>query len=131
MKQEWMTLKILLPTEVFLETEVQKIVAEAGNGFFGILPRHIDFVTALVPGIFTYWDVEGREYFIALDAGLFVKCGQSVLVSARNAVRGDDLDKLVTMIEETFCVMDERARTARDTVAKMEADLVRRLVALT
>lgn len=128
MKQNWMNLKILLPTEVFLETKASKIVAEAGDGFFGLLPRHVDFVSALVPGIFTYWDKDDNEIFIAIDSGLLVKYGQNVLVSTRNAVCGQDLDELETLIDETFNVIDEQDRTARRAVSRMEADFIRRLV---
>jgi F-type H+-transporting ATPase subunit epsilon len=130
MKQNWMNLKILLPTEVFLEKEASKIVAEAGDGFFGLLPRHVDFVSALVPGIFTYWDRDDNEVFLAIDRGLLVKYGQEVLVSTRTAVSGVDLDELERLIEETFFEVDERDRTARSAVARMEADFIRRLVEL-
>jgi F-type H+-transporting ATPase subunit epsilon len=128
MKQNWMNLKILLPTEVFLETKASKIVAEAGDGFFGLLPRHVDFVSALVPGIFTYWDKDDNEIFMAIDSGLLVKYGQNVLVSTRNAVCGQELDELETLIDETFNVIDEQDRTARRAVSRMEADFIRRLV---
>ena len=37
-----MKLKIMLPTEILLEKEVVKISAEAQNGSFCLLERHID-----------------------------------------------------------------------------------------
>ena len=46
-----MKLKVLLPTEIFINEEVEKVVAEADNGYFCLLPRHVDFVSALVPGL--------------------------------------------------------------------------------
>ena len=49
-----MKLKVWLPTEVLLEEDVIRIKAEAENGWFGLLPRHVDFVTALVPGVMTF-----------------------------------------------------------------------------
>jgi F-type H+-transporting ATPase subunit epsilon len=49
--RELMRLKILLPTEIILDKEVIKVVAEAENGYFCLLPRHVDFVSTLVPGI--------------------------------------------------------------------------------
>ncbi len=49
-----MKLKILLPTEIMLDEEVTKVTAEAGNGSFCLLPRHIDFVAALVPGLLSF-----------------------------------------------------------------------------
>ena len=55
-----MRLRVLLPTEVLLEEEVTKVVAEAENGSFGLLPRHIDFVAALAPGILSFESTEGR-----------------------------------------------------------------------
>jgi F-type H+-transporting ATPase subunit epsilon len=82
----------------------------------------------LVPGIFTYWDKDDNEIFMAIDSGLLVKYGQNVLVSTRNAVCGQDLDELETLIDETFNVIDEQDRTARRAVSRMEADFIRRLV---
>jgi F-type H+-transporting ATPase subunit beta len=46
-----MKLMVLLPGEVFMEEEVEKVIAEARNGSFCLLPRHVDFVAALVPGL--------------------------------------------------------------------------------
>jgi F-type H+-transporting ATPase subunit epsilon len=40
-------LKVLLPSRVLLDEEVQKVVAEAANGSFGMLPRHVDFVVSV------------------------------------------------------------------------------------
>ena len=42
-----MHLKVLLPTRVLVDEAVSKVVAEAENGSFGLLPRHVDFVAAL------------------------------------------------------------------------------------
>ena len=49
-----MKLTVWLPTEVLLDEEVTRISAEAQNGWFGLLPKHVDFVTALVPGVLTF-----------------------------------------------------------------------------
>jgi F-type H+-transporting ATPase subunit epsilon len=123
-----MSLKILLPAEVFLETKVARIVAEGGDGSFCLLPRHIDFVAALVPGIFSYESTSGEEVFLAVDEGVIVKYGSEVLVSTRNAVRGPDLGQLERTVVEKFKALDERARVARSAVAKIEANFVRRFL---
>lgn len=49
-----MRLTVWLPSQVLMRKEVTRIRAEAENGWFGLLPRHIDFVTALVPGILRF-----------------------------------------------------------------------------
>ncbi len=126
-----MNLKVLLPTQVFLEEEAAKIIAEAENGSFCLLPRHIDFVTALVPGILSYSkDPEGREEVLAIDVGILIKCGPEVLVSTRNAVRGPDLGKLRETVEKRFLTLDERERMARSALAHLEATFIRRFLKL-
>ncbi len=125
-----MKFKVLLPSEVFLDEEVEKIVAEAGNGSFCLLPRHIDFVAALVPGLLTYADEKGQEVFLAVDEGILVKKGQEVFVSTRNVIRIPDLGQLRGVVEEKFKVLDDKEKAARTAAARLEADLVRRLMEL-
>jgi F-type H+-transporting ATPase subunit epsilon len=123
-----MRLKILLPTEVLLDEEAGKVTAEAQNGFFCLLPAHIDFVTALVPGLLSFKSKEGEEIFVAVDEGVLVKEGQNVWVSTRNAMRGTELGRLRKTIEDTFKVLDDREKMARSTMAKIEAGFVRRFL---
>jgi len=125
-----MRLKVLLPTEILVDAEVDKVVAEAENGSFCLLPRHVDFVTALVPGILSFVRENGSEEFLAVDEGSLVKCGAEVLVSVRNAVRGPDLGVLHNLIEERFRIVDEHEKKARVAAARLEADLVRRFIEL-
>ena len=83
-----MKLKILLPAEVFLDEEVTKVVAEAENGFFCLMPQHVDFTATLVPGVFSYSTAGGEDAYLAIDIGTLVKKGPEILVSTRNAFRG-------------------------------------------
>jgi F-type H+-transporting ATPase subunit epsilon len=123
-----MRLKVWVPTEVLLDEEVTKVKAEAENGWFCILPRHIDFVTALVPGILSFVAPGRPTQYLAIDHGILVKCGPEVSVSTRNAVRGTDLATLQETVAEHFRVLREKEQTARLFEAKLEADLVRQLV---
>lgn len=124
-----MKLKILLPTKVLLYESVEKIVGESENGSFCIYPRHIDFVTSLVPGIFIY-ETEGEENFLAVDKGILVKRDQEVLVSLRNAIHSDNLVELKQIVENRFRMLDERQKKARSAIAKFEADFARRFLEL-
>lgn len=121
-----MKLKILLPTQVLLDRPVSKIVAEAANGLFCLLPRHVDFVTAVVPGILSYVADDGLERYAAHSDGILTKSGDDVRLSARAGVRGDNLGTLRRLVVEQFQVLDERERVARSAVAKLEADFFRR-----
>ena len=124
-----MRLKILLPAEVFLTEEVVKIIAEAENGFFCLLPRHIDFTAALVPGVFSFTS-GNEETFLAIDGGTLIKRGDEVLVSTRNAVRGPELGTLKAVVIKQFEEIDEREKKARSAAAKLEVDLLRRFMEL-
>jgi hypothetical protein len=44
------------------------VTADAHNGHF-CLPNHIDFVSALVPGLLIYEDLEGNGKLVAVDEG--------------------------------------------------------------
>lgn len=120
-----MRLRVLLPTEVLVDEEVTKIIAEAENGFFCLLPRHIDFVAALVPGLLSFHEADGRERFAALDEGILVKCGADVFVSTFNGVRGVDLERMQDLVEERFLDLDEHERKARTALARLEAGTLR------
>lgn len=125
-----MKLKVLLPTKILLEEEVTKITAEAENGSFCLLPRHIDFVTALVPGILIFVSVRGEEKFLAVDEGILVKSGVQVLVSTRHAVQSSDLGLLQQTVEKQFRILNEREKVTRSALAKLEVNIVRQFLEL-
>lgn len=124
-----MRLKVLLPTRVLIDQDVTKVTAEAENGSFCILPRHIDFVAALVPGIL-YFKSNREEEFLAVDEGILVKRGNEVMVSIRKAVRGKNLGTLKQTVEEEFRILDEREKKTRSILVKLELDFARRFFQL-
>ena len=125
-----MQLKVILPTELLIDVPVAKVLAEAENGAFCLLPRHIDIVAALVPSLLTFVASDGRAHVLAVDGGVLVKCGPEVRVSTRHAVQGPDLGQLKQIIEVQFRTLDEREARARAVLAKLEADTLRRFVKL-
>lgn len=125
-----MRLRILLPTEVLVDANVSKVVAEAENGSFGLLPRHIDVVTALVPGILAYVDSDGRQQLVGIDEGILVKCGDEVRVATGRAIRGTNPATLKREVERWFLEMDEQAAIARTAMARLEAGVIRRFTEL-
>lgn len=123
-----MHLKILLPFQIFAETSgVSRIVAETREGAFGLLPRRLDCVAALTPGILIYETDVGGEAYVAVDEGVLVKTGQDVLVSVRRALGGTDLSRLRAAVEQEFLTLDEHEQSVRSVLAKMESDFIRRM----
>lgn len=125
-----MRLKVLLPTRVLIDEPVTKVVAEADNGSFAMLPRHIDFVSHLVPGVLLYDQPERGECYLGIDEGILVKCGDNVFVSTQNAIPGEDLASLRAAVEREFTHLGERERSARSALARLEAGVVRRFIEL-
>ena len=131
-----MKLKVLTPIKVLIDRPVTKVIAEAENGHFCLLPNHVDFVAALVPGILSFTTEEDEEAFalkdtadpathIAVDEGILVKCGAEVLVSTRNAVEGKNLETLKQTVVEQFQVLDEQEKLTRSALAKFEVSMMR------
>ncbi len=122
-----MQLKILLPSRVFRVVEkVTRIVAEARGGSFGLLPQRLDCVAALTPGILTYALDGAGDVYLAIDEGVLIKTGPEVVVSVRHAIGGADLGQLRQAVEREFVTLNERQKTVRTVVAKLESGLIRR-----
>lgn len=127
-----MTLRVLLPFEIFAdETGVASIVVETAQGSFGLLPRRLDCVAALVPGILSYESAAHGEVFVAVDEGVLVKTGPAVVISVRRALRGTDLARLRDTVEQEFLTLDAQEEEMRTAMARLETGFLRRFATLT
>jgi len=130
MPQTPMTLKVLLPFEVFAEKSgVSRIVAETREGAFGLLPRRLDCVAALVPGILLYETEADGEVFVAVAEGVLVKTGPNVLVSVRRALGGTDLGQLRDAVTQEFLTLNQHEQNVRSVMARVESGFLRRFEA--
>ena len=120
-----MRLRLLTPVQMTVDMPVRKIVAESLNGFFCLMPRHVDFLSALVPSLLVYEDEQSNERFAAVGEGTLVKRGREVLISTREAILSSDLQELRKVVRERFLELDERERAAHTAVAKLEASFLR------
>lgn len=125
-----MKVKILLPTSIFLDQEVKKIVAQGLGGSFCLLPRHIDCTNALVPGIITLESGDGQLAYYAVSEGILVKIGPQVLISVRDAVRGETLEELKRAVDNQFLLVMRQEEASRAALKKLEADTIRRFMEL-
>jgi F-type H+-transporting ATPase subunit epsilon len=121
-------LRIATPTGVLPDRAAVEIVLETDHGSVGLLPRHIDFVAPLVPGILLYEDEAGGEHYVAVDQGTVVKCGPDVLVAVREAVEGEELGALRSAVRERFESVDDRERLSRTALAQLETRFLRALL---
>jgi F-type H+-transporting ATPase subunit epsilon len=97
--------KLVTPTGILFDQPVREVTAVNALGEFGVLPEHVDYITALVPGILTVALADGGQHFYLISGGLAeVREGQ-LTVLARSADRvedvvGDDLTDALMQAEE-------------------------------
>lgn len=122
-----MKLKVVIPSAIVLDREnVTSIVAESEHGFFGILPRRLDCVACLVPGIFFY-EVEGEgEKILAIDEGILVKVGDMVRLSVRNALEVKGLETVDREIAQQLMKLSDKEKRMRELTEKLVLGLLKK-----
>ena len=123
-----MNLKLAVPTNVLLEQPIVKLIAEAVDGNFCVLPRHTDYLAPLVPGIMLLTEPNGNEQYIANDHGLLIKRDRDVFISVRRAIQGSNLGTLRQAVHEQFEQLTEIDRACQSAVASLEANFVRKFL---
>ena len=123
-----MRLVVHVPGERLIDRDVTKAEAEGPDGFFILLPNHIDVVTALKPGLLRYVTPDEGEYFLGVDEGILVKCGAELRVALRSAVQSDDLDGLRDAVAQQFLELDDHEQNARSALARLETGAIRALM---
>ncbi|MEL7500205.1 MAG: F0F1 ATP synthase subunit epsilon [Planctomycetota bacterium] len=123
-----MQVQVATPTSLIVNQACTKVIAEGAHGCFGILPRHIDYLALLVPGILILSDESGQETFLAVDEGILIKHGSDVHISVRRAIRGDDLVSLKTTVHQRFVQLDEADRNCQTAIASLEANFLRQFL---
>lgn len=121
-----MQVNVMVPSQFVTTLIAKKVTAEAPNGFFTLLPRHVDFVTALVPSVLTLVDDEDRAHYIAVDEGVLTKVGFNVSIAVFRAVLGEELQSLRQKVLEDFKVLNENEQHFRQVLYMVEMETWRR-----
>lgn len=124
-----MTLRIATPTGIILDSPVQQVDYEAIDGFFTLLPKHMDIVSALKPCILSY-KVGDKKAYVACNKGVLVKKNSTVSVSTPIAILGSDLKELEQRIEIDFKGMEQERKEINLTMAKLEVGLAKGIMRL-
>ncbi len=64
-----MTLRIISPTDIVFEGEVDNVTLPGAMGSFEVLPRHAALISTLVKGEIAY-TVKGERHAVPTDGGL-------------------------------------------------------------
>lgn len=125
-----MQVRIGLPGRTLFAGSARQVNGVAENGGFGILPNHVDFVTALVPSVLLVTQADGTERIFGIDDGTLVKKGHSVEIAVQRGVEAADLASLDAAVAGFWDAMEDEERVARAALSRLEADMVRRFAGL-
>ena len=125
-----MKLVITTPTAVVIEDpDVIAVRAEDESGSFGILNGHADFVAALTVSVVSWHHADDRRRFCAVRRGvLSVINGNEVAIATREAILGDDLDRLEQIVLAEFREALEAERTERTESLQLQMKAIRQIV---
>ena len=121
-----MRVKIILPYKTILDIKVKKISAPGLEGYFQLLPKHIDCTWILKPGILTLQEKE--DIYFAIGDGVLVKEGSTVYISTFKAIRGSSLENLSIAVEDSIKSLNEKEKKAREVLIKLETDTLKRFL---
>ena len=76
-----MKLQIYTPLGSVLNCKINKVTMETLDGYYTLLPRHVDFAAAMNANILSYTTEENQERFAACHRGIVVKKGDMVIYS--------------------------------------------------
>ena len=84
-------LRIVTPTRLLIDEEVDEVTAPGVMGEFGVLPNHIAFLTLLVPGEISYKQGMTKHY-LAVSGGYAEVLNNVMTVLATAAEFASDID---------------------------------------
>ena len=125
-----MNVQVITPTQVVLDAEAVHVTVEDVTGSLGFRPGHLPLATALAVGLLVARDENGAETYVAIDGGVLVVSDDTVTVTSRRAVTGDDIDRLESTVLEDFRDDAERERSANSTFQRLRVAFLKRLLDL-
>jgi F-type H+-transporting ATPase subunit epsilon len=127
---EKLKLELVSPERKLLSIEVDEVVAPGVEGYFGVLPGHTPFLTALRIGELAY-KIGGKEEYVAIDRGFIEVLNDNVVVLAESAELGREIDleeairRKLEFEKELEKTRHEDERIFRRTEAELMRELVR------
>ena len=125
-----MRLLITTPTAIVVDQpNVSSVRAEDDSGSFGILRGHEDLLTALNLSIVSWRDADDRVRYCAVRRGvLSVTGGSEIAIATREAIPGDDLDRLEEVVLNQFRERSEMERASRTQSLQLQMKAIRQIV---
>jgi len=106
---------------------VESFVARDASGAFGLLAGAERMMTVLAFGLARYRPEGGAWRYLALPGGLAYFVDGELYVSTRRYVEGGDWRSVAAAVDSTLQAEDSAMRTLKQSVTRLEREMVRRL----
>jgi len=106
---------------------VTSFVGEDASGSFGILPDHTRFMTVLNFGLARFRRGGGPWQYLALPGALLYFVGNEMRITTRRYLRDDDYARISRLLEEEMTAEERNLSTMKESLRRMEQELMRRL----
>jgi F-type H+-transporting ATPase subunit epsilon len=124
------TLHLQSATQYARLENVESFVARDASGSFGVLAGHERMMTTLAYGMARLREAGGAWRYVALPGGLAYFVDGELYISTRRFVLGEDFDTVAAAVERTLQAEDAALRSLKESVARLEREMVRRLWSL-
>lgn len=120
-----MRLLLVTPERQLLDTDIEEVYAPGVLGQFGVLPEHVNFLTALGTGELRY-RTKGADHYVAVSGGILEVLDDVVTVLADSAEFAEEID-VARAHQAEERIKHAMARTASDApeMPDLQAALVR------
>jgi len=114
-------LEIVTPERRVLDAEVESVTIPTASGEAGILPNHAPLISAIKPGVLSYFG-KGANEKLALSAGFVEVNADTVSVLVDMAETSADIDAKAARADRESA---EKTMASAGLVSEEEADLAR------
>jgi F-type H+-transporting ATPase subunit epsilon len=88
-----LTLRVITPDRIALDTQVRSVRVPGADGGLGILPRHAAMVAALDPGLLRYRTEDGKERVLFISGGFAEVRGDTLRVVTEAGEKPEEIDE--------------------------------------
>jgi len=119
--------RIITPKVIEGVDKISFFRAEDKSGSFGILPRHIEFLTILEPAI-AIAVIENKEHYYAFNGGVLTFKNNALTITTKEFVQSDKVSELLVIIKSAFKEEEEKERLFSDNIDNLQKAFIKKLI---
>lgn len=120
-----MELCVYSPLGILLEQDILSVTLETLDGYYTLLPKHVDFAAVLTSGIVSYKTVDEKEKYLACHQGIAIKKASRVTLTVQGGILADSLPELQQQIAFEAKQNEQQRKELNTAMARLELGVIR------